>query len=72
MKKMLIVCYKAQGKDWQMCREGDDKSVFYTASSKPRIFENIRDARMWAKSCQKWAIEKLGWKDCKFMVQAFA
>lgn len=67
-----IVMYKAQGRDWQMCGPGDAKSVFYTASKKPRMFDEPRDARFWAKQCQKWAREKLGWLDSKFEARPFA
>lgn len=61
-----IVVYKAQEKDWQLCRDGDSKSVFYTASKTPRYFDDPRDAKVWAEMCQSWARQHLGWTDAIF------
>lgn len=57
-----IVIYRMVGKtEWQMCRAGDTKNLFYTASRRPKKFTDWTEARTWMRACKKWAENNLGW-----------
>lgn len=65
---MQIVIYKAQGKEWQMCRAGDSICPFYTTSQfrSAARFSDGRSASGWLRRCQRYARTVLGWNDAVF------